>query len=188
MIGKKSIRTTSLIVLYDPDSIQEENVEASMAFSWNDLNRNKAKHMELVAKRMGSQIHAIDDYFVDQEPLTPILVMAVDSLAARKNIWEATKDQYEFYVDMRTGYALSAVYTWKRGEVSDQWIESLDMPEIEVPCGAKAVAHNCLIPAAIAAGAINNYSKELPVDMEYSFFDLNTMMGERRVRVAGEYM
>lgn len=157
-----------------------------MAFSWDDVGRNKAKHMELVGKRFGSEIIGIPDYFINQEPLTPILVFAVDSILARKSIWEVVKDQYDLFIDMRTGYASSIVYSWKRGEDSQKWRDTLETEEAEVPCGAKAVAHNCLIPVAIAAGVITNYSNNIPVTLNYYEFDLNTMLGNKHVEIAGE--
>lgn len=143
--------------MYDPDSVALENLESSFAFSKTDLGKTKVKALSLLANRWESDLIGVEDYYIDEDPLTPILVMAVDSLAARKYIWENAKGKYRLYIDMRTGFTGSAVYSWT-DEPSEMWLSTLDMEDAAAPCGAKSVAHNCLVPVAITAGIINNYS------------------------------
>lgn len=100
------------ITVYDYDIVEEHNVP-NQAFGLKDVGRPKVEVLyDMVLATTGTEIKAINGWFSNQR-LTGVVFVMVDSMSARKKIWENSikmKVAVELLVEPRMGIDGGRVY------------------------------------------------------------------------------
>jgi hypothetical protein len=185
------------ITVYDFDTIEEHNIPNQLlpmliaANEWsgeeNWLGRPKVNALhELVYELTGVQIIPVPSRYTNQ-PLGEIVISAVDSLEARRQIWDqmATSMDTLFYLDGRmaiTSMDLYAIDMLNEDAVA-KYEPTLDGKAEELPCTARATMFNSFIIAghlvALLVAYLNGWKypwrfyynvrsfQTLPLEMSY---------------------
>lgn len=144
------------IDLYDHDTIEPHNL-ATQTYGEEHIGRSKVGVVLDQVRTFGSDVEHrgwVDTYKL-QEP-SDIIVSAVDSLAARKEIARLllARGITSPIVDGRVGREQVEVYTFSTPQ---EWLEQLPDEGDTDPCGARFTAYT----ANVAAGLMANNVKRL---------------------------
>ncbi len=153
--------------LYDDDTVEDINIPTQL-LKISDIGINKALSVATMLKEYSDEVSgSVKVNRVDMTtalPGTLITIASVDSITARKEIWEAVANsQGRWYLDARMGAEVFQLYTvdtadpdWYIGHLG-----TLDEDEIpDEPCTAKATIYT----AFIAAGHIAHQVKRIIMD------------------------
>lgn len=154
------------LIIYDHDSVEEHNVPASWFYP-GQAGSSKVEALAENAKRFSEVIvDPRNQKFVDQPIVTPILVMSVDSLDGRKEIWEHIVESDgaypEFIIDARSGWNQIMVFAFKKHEAEIAFLPSFKMESRELPCSARSVAYNAMTVGGLVAAIARDYSLGKP--------------------------
>jgi molybdopterin/thiamine biosynthesis adenylyltransferase len=108
MLAKIGVKT---ITVHDGDSVESHNIPMS-AYRIKDLGVPKVRALaEIVAEQSGVRITAIQKMYAGEE-LRGAVVACVDSMEARKRVWEAVKNNpaVSILVDTRVAEELVSVF------------------------------------------------------------------------------
>jgi sulfur carrier protein ThiS adenylyltransferase len=134
------------ITVYDFDDVEDHNL-GHQAYRVKDIGRKKVDALTEIIKECTD----IDVVGVDQKVekvKTDILVLAVDSMDARKTIFE--NSDFQFYVDGRMGGETFNIYagtTFER-EKYEKTLYS-DEDASDAPCGGKAIGYISYLVSAL---------------------------------------
>lgn len=145
------------IAIYDGDTVDDVNI-ATQFHKLSDVGKPKAEALEDALHEYSGGVH-ISSYheIVSGETIMPradITISAVDSIQARKDIWQAVELQGpEWYLDTRMSAEFFQMYVVR--QVNADWYDNLikDQNDSEIPdepCTSKATIYT----ACIAAGQI----------------------------------
>jgi hypothetical protein len=152
--------------IYDDDQVDGVNLPTQL-HKISDLGRAKVEALADLIREFSDETDLIlGTTRVDAQTAlrSQFIVSAVDSIAARKSIWEAVKrGACQWYLDARMGAETFHLHVVDMQEPeASAWYEQLlagedeaDVPDL--PCTAKATFYT----AAIAAGHIGNAVKRL---------------------------
>lgn len=159
------------IDIWDDDVVSEENL-ATQLHKVGKLGRPKVEALNELLDEFSDDMAP----YVMQERFTlasrysgALLISAVDSIGARKEIWEAAKlCSIRFYLDARMGAEVFHLYTVEMGSPDAYaWYEALltgedDNKVADLPCTSKATFYT----AMLAAGHIANAVKRIAMFQE----------------------
>ena len=169
-----------VVAVYDPDVVAEHNIP-NQWYDVDDIEKSKAEVIASPREWMYSR----SEFHVDWTP-TPIVISCVDSIEARKEIWDIVRpSECKWYVDCRMGGEQMAIYTVDNAKPTNKEYEETLWARDEVhvePCTARAVMYNTMV---IAGLCVNNVKKCLMGQDwdKYVIFDLVTMSLVRKVGV-----
>lgn len=155
VLGKMGI---PMINIFDPDEVSEENV-ATQFYSTFDLESPKVEALSKYMARLADDtlVFPISERIDADTPYdgfaAPVIISAVDSIDARKEIWKVIRIKpWMYYMDARMSAEVFHLYTVGQDRRwYDELIEEQDEASVaEVPCTAKATIYT----AAFAAGHI----------------------------------
>lgn len=175
VIGTGGIGSATLIALakmgiqyfyvYEDDLVEGVNIPSQL-LRVSDIGKPKAQAVVEIAKLLAGEVHGlIRPSRVRASTVLPpsaITISAVDSINARKAIWQAvSKSEIRWYLDARMGAEMFQLYTVDM-TVADNWylkyILSLQEDEVpEDPCTARATIYT----AFMAAGHIAHQAKRI---------------------------
>lgn len=179
--------------LYDPDIIELHNLPNQMYpveilnASTGDLEpvlgRNKAEVLSGEIQRyveLSIAVPVVEEY-TDQN-LYGIVISGVDSMAARKTIWEGVEtcwDNVSLYIDARMGAQVGAIYSIDPASDDDiSFFKSValydDAEAMEQVCTNRAILYNTFFIAALIGRQVRYHVKGLEVPREI-LFDLETL-------------
>lgn len=149
------------VKICDFDEVDIVNT-SSQFYGWKDLGKPKVEQLKLNIFNMADEnIEIINDkykpeYFEDCD----ILVLALDSLAVRKEVIETCKDT-QFILDTRMVKKVSIINTlyWlqRKTWLEKERDENADAQAWETRCTEKAVAFNALWMAALVGSLVSDY-------------------------------
>jgi len=171
------------ITAYDPDVIQDHNWSNQM-YRDSDVGSLKASALMDVIEQFGGHTpNAIPRRYVDQ-PLTEVVVSAVDSIESRKIIWKSVREKSDvrLYLDARMGLDTLMVYAIRPQIREDRvaYSQSLvpDDQALQEPCTARTVCYTPLMASSIICNLVKRYcnDEELPrrVILDLATFTLLT--------------
>lgn len=141
----------SNITVYDFDDVEEHNV-ASQFFSGSQLGEKKTEALR-------SNVYQFSDISIniaevkDEDDISEgIVIIAVDSMNARKKLNKILKDKNVFIIDGRMGGLQAEVYCSTASEYESTLVANDDEVEHDM-CTAKAISFNC----SVIGGMIANY-------------------------------
>ncbi|MBU0691487.1 ThiF family adenylyltransferase [bacterium] len=147
---------------YDADFVESHNWSNQM-YSDDDIGSLKANaFIRLMESYGGHTPNAAATRYVDQ-PLTEVVISAVDSMESRKAIWKSVRDDssVRLYVDARMGLNTLAVHTTRNYVKSDRvdYTTTLysDQEALNEPCTARTVCYTPLMAASIVCSHVKKY-------------------------------
>lgn len=161
------------LTVFDPDKVEAHNLPSQL---YIPAQVNMPKVIALN--------HAINHFTTNNitakaelwnGDTAPIMICAVDSMATRKEIYEALKSQYGvfFYVEARMGAELMRIYAGQPADPDFQkrYEKTLysDDEANPAPCTARAIAYNTLVIGGIIASLVKHYAVGEPTPFEIIF-------------------
>ena len=157
-LAKMGVKITNI---YDSDTIEEHNL--SNQFYPNDsIGLRKTDKLHNLLSNFSDSDIIEENQNINEHNLltTKVVVSAVDSMAARKVIWERVKASpaVRYYIDSRMGGKVFTVYTVEIGNVAQMGrYETQLFPENELTrlnCTERTIIFNVLGVASIICNAI----------------------------------
>ncbi len=137
----------SLIMTYDKDKFEAHNIPNQLCRE-DDIGKPKAEAVrEIVKDFTGVEIDARNEEYKDQ-PLSGIVIAAVDSMKTRKIIWEnvKSKPQVKLFIDARMGGEVARICSINPCDMDDvEFYEKTfysDEEAEEMSCTARSVIYN----------------------------------------------
>ena len=141
LIGAGSIGSTTAVwlakmgitnlTIYDDDLVEEHNW-SNQLYSEADIGRPKVEALwDVMEQFCNFTPRAVAHRYTD-EPLTEVVISAVDSMASRKAIWQSVKKQpqVQLYVDARMGLETLIVHSVRRS--SREYAKSLHSDSVSL--------------------------------------------------------
>jgi len=175
LIGAGSIGSTTAVWLgkmgitdltvYDDDLVEEHNW-SNQLYSEADIGRPKCEALWDVMESFCSFTPRAVAHRYTAEPLTEVVISAVDSMASRKAIWQSVKKQpqVQLYIDARMGLETLIVHAVRRS--SRNYTKSLhsDTDGLQEPCTAQTICYTPLMASAVICNLVKRYanSEDIP--------------------------
>ncbi len=145
------------LAVFDADTVEEHNL-ASQLYRREDIGKPKAKAIADIARSFaGVEIDARAERY-ERQPLSGVVVSAVDSMDTRLSIWENVRwnPAVELYVDGRMAGNIAVLYAVRPCDPDGvRRYERRLYPSSEatpVPCTARAIVYNTFgIASAVGA-------------------------------------
>ena len=154
--------------VYDGDSLELHNL-SNQLYPYDGIGKNKALLLKEECARIGLEIEALPEFFVEQA-LTDIVISALDSQEARRKVWKQIKKQKKtnLYIDGRMGGEVISIYAIdpKRIDINHSYEEILKAIPDHDPCTARAIAYNLFGCACFIGKILQSYLKGLPYTNE----------------------
>jgi hypothetical protein len=147
---------------WDADVVSVENVSCQL-YSDDHIGMPKADAMVQLMEQLGGHTpNATRQRYVDQ-PLTEVVISAVDSMAARKEIWQSVrlKPEVKLYIDSRMALQTLVVYA-VRPNVRDERVaysQTLvpDSETIQEPCTNRSIGFTAMLAGSILTSLVKRY-------------------------------
>lgn len=159
------------IVVYDPDVVKPENLgtqlcgDYAMRLGWSkSYTLGQLLRSQTVLGRSINEPPCINPYNVRFENQVPsgLVISAVDSMAARRTIWENVKKhrKTDWFIDGRMGAEFALLYTMNPMNPKDvaAYEKTLytDENSVQEPCTAKATVYTAFLIAGLIAKAVKD--------------------------------
>jgi molybdopterin/thiamine biosynthesis adenylyltransferase len=154
--------------LVDPDTVEFVNIPTQL-LRHSDVGKPKVESVANIMKQLSDTVSgtmAMERIDENNTLREDIIISSVDSIDARKAIWEAVlKSESRWYLEARMGAEVFQLYTVNTGD--PDWysghLSTLQDDEIaDDPCTAKATIYT----AFIAAGHIAHQVKRILMDQQ----------------------
>ena len=168
------------ITVYDPDLVEEHNLP-NQFFRLADCHRPKVEMMaEIVASFTGTRIKTVQEEVTGQK-LQGLVISAVDSMAARQNIWQNClrfNCGTPLYIDGRMSAEVCRIFSAKPLDPESVrcYEETLysDAEAWEEPCTSRAIIYNVYMAAALIVHQVKLFLGHEPLCRELAF-DFKTL-------------
>ncbi len=158
-LGKMGIQD---IRVFDDDTVEDHNWSNQM-FRASDIGKPKGQALFDVMREFGMQTPIVLlERYVDR-PLSEVVISAVDSMASRKVIWKAVRQQSEvhLYLDARMGLETLIVHAVRPQIREDRvrYSQSLcsDSEALQEPCTARTICYTPLMAASVICNLVKRY-------------------------------
>lgn len=187
LIGCGSVGSFSAIALskmgckltdiYDSDTIESHNLP-NQFYKINQLSLRKSKSLALLLNDFSGEMPTPRDNLLEKELLnTDIVISAVDSMAARKLIWENVKasKKVRFYIDSRMGgriFSLFSVDMKKQQNIRDYETTLVDDSQTaELRCTERTIIFNVLGLASFICNSVSDFlnKKEIVNELHFDY-------------------
>lgn len=161
--------------LWDPDIVEPRNVASQLLFRPSDVTRPKVVVAKEILESYGvpevtiheGEFHA--DEHADQ--LEGIVISGVDSMAVRKDIWQALawNPNVALYLDGRIGGEHWQLNCVDPNEIDDvEWYEQFqlfdDADAAPLPCTERAVVYPAVMLGAAMVANITRFQRDIPIE------------------------
>lgn len=164
-----------LLYLYDQDSIELHNIP-NQWFGTEYIGRNKAESLrDIILKMVPTEIQpnvfAYPKFWLEGDLTSGIVIMCVDSIEGRKEIFESllkTKE-IKYLIDTRMASQFYEIYTidMENEKNMEGYRSSLDLEIEEAPCTDRSVIYTPHIMGARVVYFIKRLSRGEPVPSHY---------------------
>ncbi len=168
------------ITVLDFDTVEEHN-RASQLYPRSDIGKAKVASLaETVERFTDCRINIRQERYVDQ-PLSGLVISAVDNMDARLAIWEQLRwnPNVDLYIDGRMGGQVFLVLTARPYDPDDvAAYEKQLFPQseaAEVPCTGRSIAYNTFGIASVIAATVRMWwiKREAPHSIRADLGNLN---------------
>lgn len=160
------------LTVYDPDIVEEHNL-SNQLYGQDAIGASKVKALAAEIERFGDPEV---DVTIWEEPvrtdtkLTGVVICSVDSLTARREIWQAVKMNLDVdvFIDARMGAEIGQVrvVTPSSPDGIRSFEASLDGLPVELPCTAKATVYNGAGIASLVVNQVKRFANGEPTQSE----------------------
>lgn len=168
------------LTIWDFDIVEEHNI-ANQFYPVEAVGQPKVEALSAVVESFGGvRPQAVPKAFTAEERASGVVCACVDTLEARKQIWEAVryKPAVSLYIDGRLGAETGIVYTIRPCDIEGvRFYEQTLHPDeesLEAPCTARATIYSPLFMAALIANQVKKYALEEALCREI-IFDLKNL-------------
>ena len=147
---------------YDADFVESHNWSNQM-YREEDIGRSKAGAFGDLLQAYGGQFPNAISQRYDDQPLTEVVISAVDSMNSRSAIWRSVRERPEvkLYLDARMGLETLVVYAVRPHVREDRvaYSKSIvpDDQALQEPCTARTVCYTPLMAAAVLCNLVKRY-------------------------------
>jgi len=152
--------------IWDNDRVESHNLPNQM-YRLADLGKLKAEALRsIILEYVPMHVNVVTArYEKDSPPLNGVVISAVDSMASRKVIWDAVKDnsRVPFYIEARMGLEVIQIFSLKRPFTREQidWYEEgylySDEKAVDAPCTERAIIYTVMDAAGWIANQLKRY-------------------------------
>lgn len=158
------------ITVFDFDKIEVENMNCQF-YRFKDIGKFKVDALkELVHDFTGVTISTVADRYVGGKPFKGIVITAVDSMAARKLVWENHKEiavGTKFIVDPRMGAEVAMLYTMNPLSLEDIASYEKTLYTDENSFHERCTAKSTMYTACMLSGLVAKTVKDIVTDGPY---------------------
>ncbi len=166
-------------VLWEDDVVEPRNIASQLLYRPEDLYKSKAEVTRDFLLAYGAEEVEIKGRFLTaDDDVEGVVIGAVDSMAARKLIWESVKrSQPEFYLDGRIGgehLTLFSVEPFDGEWYEKKWLFD-DSEAAPLPCAERAVVYPSAMLGSFMASQLGKWSRgvSMPKRLEFNFTSLD---------------
>ena len=170
----------SKIAVYDHDLIENHNIP-NQIYRLADIGRPKVEALADVCREFaGCEIVTNQEKVGPSHVFTGIIASGVDSMAARKEIWQSIKNnpRIPLYIDARTGGEVLRLHAVRPCNRTDQtWYETRlysDEQASDLPCTGQAILYNLFMAASLIGRQIAKHVRGEKIPREI-IFDMKTL-------------
>ena len=171
--------------LIDFDTVEISNL-ASQGYMQKDLKRLKVDTTAEFCREINYdlQVEVVLDRFKRTTPVGNCIFCCVDSIVARKHIWDAVKDQVNFFVDGRMSAEVLRVITACDESSREHYHQTLFAPQQAHAgsCTAKTTIYCANIAAGFMLAQFTKYLRLFPI---YPDIQINLLASELSVSDMG---
>lgn len=172
LIGAGSIGSTTAVWLgkmgicnltvFDDDLIQDHNW-SNQLYSEDNVGRPKCEALEDVMEAFCSYTPRIILHPYSDQPLSEVVISAVDTMSSRKVIWKQVRQQrrVQLYIDARMGLETLIVHAVHPQIREDRirYSQTLhsDQNSLQEPCTARTICYTPLMAASVICNLVKRY-------------------------------
>jgi molybdopterin/thiamine biosynthesis adenylyltransferase len=170
---------------WDPDRVEPHNLPSPL-YRPADVGRPKVEALaEIVRAFVPAEVRAVPEAVTAQR-LDGIVVLAVDSMATRAEIWQGAlrhRAAVPLLIDARMGAQVCRVLSVRPTDPDDvRFYESTlydDTAALDEPCTAQAVVYTTFGVAALVSGQVERFVSDEPLDADviFDFVTLSLIAG-----------
>lgn len=147
------------IRVYDFDTVEIENM-AGQLYGFRDIGVPKVEALaKMVEELTEIKISTVVEKFGNSSCLG-VVVPAVDSMSARKEIYECQTKDCQWFIDPRMGAEIAVIYTINPSSSADSafYEKTLHTDEeaVPAPCTAKSTTYCSLVLSGLVAKTVAN--------------------------------
>jgi len=164
----------SNIKVFDFDRVEAHNLP-SQIFTPEQIGLTKVEAIKDIVKDHTEIVLETVSKKWDEETVSPIMILAVDSMETRKNIYNKLKEKYmvELMIESRMGAENMRIYPLmpsdpKQQEFYEKTLYSDEEASDEV-CTNKAIAYNTFVIGGLIASMVKKHLKKEKVPKELIF-------------------
>jgi len=169
------------LIVYDDDTVENHNLPNQL-FRYSDLKKAKGEAMvDILSEFAPTKVVAVNKrYHPGIEPLSGIVISAVDTMTARKEIWDGVRKNpnVPFYIEARMGAEVLRIHSLDPNSDLADWYETTlysDEQAIKAPCTERAIIYTVMVAAGLIANQVKKYVRGETVQKEV-VFDLKNML------------
>lgn len=168
------------ITVIDFDTVEEHNLP-SQFYSPEDVGKSKVDALQIITRTFTDAVPVpfngkFEEYIASGLPLGRVVICAVDSLEARKKIWEVVKKLFgmvDLYIDARMGgdqLRVLCVSPYNADSIV-KYQKKMDStaPADPTPCTARSIIYNTFTMGGMIASIVKKYAKRQEIDFDYLF-------------------
>jgi len=160
------------VTVFDNDTIESHNLP-NQFYRLADVGKFKVEALkEIIGLFTGVKIDARKERFSLDGGLTDVIISGVDTMASRKEIWEAIKwkTAVRLYIDGRMGGEVARIFSARPHDPDDvnfyeKTLYSDDDSE-DLACTAQAIIYNVFAMASFIANQVKRVVKNEDLDKE----------------------
>ncbi len=177
-LAKLGVRTLRLL---DFDTVEEHNAPNQMFFR-EQIGLTKVEALATtIASTSDTNVETFNQRLEDGIPISPIVISALDSMSARKALWEQVKEQFKIklFIDGRIGGQNVVLYAARPTLPSDiKGYEATlhsDEEGDDLPCTGRAVIDVGFAIGSLITRAVRGYYAEDGAYTPITFLNQNTL-------------
>jgi hypothetical protein len=149
------------VMAMDFDRVETVN-RGSQLYGISHVGRPKVEALASILLDHGLEIEAVNEKYTPGMILPGIVIVAVDSMEVRKQVWETHKDsaiRTRYIIDPRMGAESAQLYVRNPMDAKDfDYDNSLysDESAVQERCAAKATAYTALLLSGLVAKAVKD--------------------------------
>jgi sulfur carrier protein ThiS adenylyltransferase len=158
--------------LVDFDTVDVSNL-ATQGYLHDDLGHLKVEATATFCRKLNSdlQVETVNDRFKRSQETGNAVFCGVDSITARRHIWDIVKDATGFYCDGRMSAEVMRIITAFDESSRVHYPQTLfSQQEAQAgPCTAKSTIYCANIAAGLMLAQFTRYLRRMPMDLDIQF-------------------